>query len=64
MDARRVATARWRHAQHDSAPGRPAPHRFARQIVQKQHIHARPSPRLYQQESSPLPKEETDLAQE
>ncbi|KFJ78386.1 hypothetical protein DR88_5229 [Klebsiella pneumoniae] len=23
MDARRVATARRRHAQHDSAPGRP-----------------------------------------
>ncbi|EFE93340.1 hypothetical protein HMPREF0758_5072 [Serratia odorifera DSM 4582] len=50
MDARRVATARRRHAQHDSAPGRPQPHCLAWQIVQKQHINAQLSPWHRQQE--------------
>ena len=35
MEARRVATASRRHAQHDSAPGRPGTTAFAKCLVKQ-----------------------------
>ncbi|MEL5362036.1 MULTISPECIES: hypothetical protein [Serratia] len=36
MEARRVATASRRHAQHDSAPGRPGTTAFAKCLVKQE----------------------------